>query len=413
MASVPSLKNISSVLDEFRNRLEDRAGITNLGSDTAIRSIIDALASQIVDDRYQTRNAFFAGQISTASGRDLDALALTYGLERLQPTFAEVGLSDRSLMFYAPDGATFGDLNNGNDIVLLASTIVSSDENSSGNARIQYKLLADYALPAASSSKFCSAKALTFGSSQNVGANVLLNHDFTNYSDSLSASLKVTNVFPILNGRELERDEQLRFRVSNHYNSLASSNTTKLQLLGLQVPGVLDVRIVPSYFGIGTCAVIVFAAEHESNQSLVASVQRKINAVQAPGLRVIAIPGIKVQFDFDISILVKQPITDSNKARLRNSIRRSINTYFNELGVEGTLNIEDIRKLVLSDNPEIFGLAGRQVSRDLFRAIYIRKSYSTNISTSERETLISNTYSLNADEFARSGSINITFGSVV
>jgi hypothetical protein len=168
------------------------------------------------------------------------------------------------------------------------------------------------------------------------------------------------------------------------------------------------------YFGIGTAAVFVFGVDNEATQSLVNAVQRRINSLQTPGLRIIAMPGVRVNFDFEIVAYVKATTNGPDRKRMEDEIRRTISTYF----FDGTgdplksLSMKSLETMILQ-NPRLSKMASiRGNSRNMFNKIYIRKAYGGSRSTGERVTLDQNTYSLAANEYGAPGTISISFEEV-
>ena len=148
---------------------------------------------------------------------------------------AESKMNEMNFYFYC--STTFGDINSGADITIPAGTLISPGESltpsdvSGNNQGIVYRTTATYVLPASSSIYYCGLNATTAGSLQNVAENVLINHQFTGYTDFVNgAPLRCTNNYSILNGQNIENDDNLRFRISSHYAALAGA-TQDLSLI--------------------------------------------------------------------------------------------------------------------------------------------------------------------------------------
>jgi hypothetical protein len=171
---------------------------------------------------------------------------------------------------------------------------------------------------------------------------------------------------------------------------------------------------VSSYYGIGTAAAFVFGPENESTNSVVAAVQRRINSLQTPGVRIIASAGVKVQFDFEVIVFVKESTSGTERINIEEEVKRTIVSYFFDGTGDPlkTLSIKSIEYLIVS-NPRLSKIASiRGNNRNIFNRIYVRKSYGGSRATGERTTLDVNNYRLEENEYGGPGTINITFEEV-
>lgn len=407
MPIIPSQKNPLVVLRGFRDNLENRTNMTNFDRDSKIRVLSDVLTDELLQDREDMTEAFYANQISNAVGEQLDSIGDRLGLSRRQPVFADVTKAESSLAFYV-DSGDFGAINSGSPITIPQGTIVSTDPNSNElGSTIEYKLTASYTLPATSSIFFVDAQASNLGSKYNVGAQVLRRHQFTNYTDSTAGSLKVVNFYPILNGRDRETDENYRFRLSQFYSSLVQINNSRIKLAALQVPGVVQTRVMPAYYGIGTAGVAVMGAEFQTNARLVDGVQAHLNETQTPGLRAQATGAVQATFDFNLEIKTSRDLTDSEQVVLRAEIKRAMLDYFRRLSLGDVVNLNDLGAKIQRETNGLVSLDAIGGNR-LFKKVWVRKGLPGSTSD-EQQKLISTTYLLSQDMFAALGNVNYTF----
>ena len=394
MAIKPSLKSFRSVTKKTKESLRDRAGITHWSPDGVASSLLDSITTEHRLVSRRMNKALESIQIGSAEGESLSALGETRNVRRLPAMHASTEAIEMNFAFYVSSG-TFGDINAGADIILPAGTIVNagddleSGESLSRRNRVQYKTTNSYTLGAGQSIVYCSIKAETPGSGMNVAENVLIAHSFEDYSDRLSQSLLCTNRRSILNGRNLEDDESLRFRIANHYTALASSNETAISMKALTVPGVLKTEVVPNYYGIGTAAVFVFGIDKESNKKMVAAVQERISELQTPGLRIFALPGIEVCFDFELTVYTRENLTRRQRDSVNRSILKTMNRYFatNSSRPISRVSLREIHQRITRESDVGSLIVGRGDVEGMFDHVYIRKSYSGSSSSSERLTL--------------------------
>jgi len=405
MAKVPNVKNLTTLTKGFRTNLERRAGITNWSYDSTVRSLTDSLVSEIYITQNSLRRTVADLQVGSAIGKALERLGTTYGVSRLPPTYAQVDWTERSLMFFTD--TTFGTINNGASIVIPEGTEITVS-NSQDDTVIKYITTAEYTGAAGANFVYCSARAATMGATHNIASHALTTHSFTSYADVSNGTLRVTNRYPIVNGRNLETDDSLRFRISNMFGTLATTNVANISLRSMTVPGVLRAKPIPGYYGIGTCAVIVFGAGGISNTDLAKRTQERLNVIQVPGMELIAIPGIDVSFDIEVEVQAKGLVTAASRTALKRDVRRVISQFLSRQSpVTNLVDFAALKEMILANAPSVVGLLDRRSGANIFKAIYVRKVISG--TTSERSLLLGTTYTLEDDEYASLGSLEISF----
>lgn len=408
MPLLPTTKNPVSILKGFRNEIVTKTGITNFDRDSKARAILDPLTREHLDYQEQLVAAFDANFLSSARGDDLDRLGVALQEPRRQITFADSDSSELNVAFVVETG-TFGDINGAASISITAGTVVKSVPNNNELGReIEYTVTEAATLAAGSSVGFVSVRAVVSGTGSNVGAGVLTQHDFTSYVDAANNSLKVVNYYPILNGRDRETDDQYRARLANKYNSLISNNETKIKLTAVQVPGVVGIKTISGYFGIGTVGVIVLGAENQSSPALVEAVQFRLNQMQGPGLTCTAVPATEVSIDIELELKPTRTLSETEKRRIRNEVKRIAALYFAGLSIGETVSLDSLATQIKTACAGLATIPLTQSRVALFKSVYLRKSFS-NSALSERALVIKKTVSMDEDEYGALGSLDITF----
>lgn len=401
-------KNPIELLRGFREEFLTRTNLTNFDRLSKVRAQSDAVTDEFLSLREEAIRVNRGRDLLFAVGKDLDILGERLGLPRLKATFAESPASAQNFAFYVASG-TFGDINGGNPISISAGQIVYSDPNQNElGATIQYALTESVALSASSAITYVAVKATVIGAGSNIGGKVIRSHDFTGYTDSLARSLKVVNFYSVLNGSNDETDDVYRFRLLNFYTSLLQVNEQKIKLIGLEVPGVLNVRVEPGYYGIGTAGALVLGAENQSNNSLVSAVQSKIVQWQMPGSRIVAAGATEVQVDFVIRVKPHKTLTTNEVARVRSELNKAFVSYFKTIGLGGTIDLGSLLKFIQRNIQQFVSINLKDREQTL-RKVYVRKGYSGG-TTDERSKLIGNTYSLEPNEFAKLGTFEVEIG---
>lgn len=406
MAIVPERKNSLVLARDFRSKITARTGINDFDSDSKTEALVSVFVEQVLNSRNETIGAFNANHISTANGDQLDRIGQDMGVPRFAETFAFSQTREQSVAFYV-SGTTFGGINGGADIVVPVNTVIFSDQNENDlNSRIEYVTTTQAILPAVSSISYVNVRAQASGTNSNVGAGVLTNHNFTNYS--AGTGLQIVNFFSILNGRSRESDRNYRFRLSRHYDNLAGSNNTKLHLQALKVPGVIDTKIIPGYYGIGSVGVIVIGAEYQSNSDLIRAVQSRLNAISGPGSRMTATSATTCFFDIQMEVQPTYTLTAAEKRQYELVIRRALRNALRSAGLGATIVLQDIAIEIAQYTGGSIRLVSSGKPEGIFDTVYIRKGVASGTST-ERDLLKSNYYTLEEDAFADLGTLSIRF----
>ena len=408
MARKPILKNRRTLSREFKERLQSSAGITHWGYDSAARSLSDALAAESLRLNEESNRAFKGIQLSTATGKDLDNIAATYGVSRLPATFARTNMNERNFYFYVEGGGTFGSINGGSSITVGQGTEIYLGGAVEGTVPVLYKTTQPYILPASSSIKYCTIVASTAGPNQNVGSSTLRMHNVTGSGLTCSALL-CRNKHSILNGRSVESDKNLRARTSRQYGMLAGATTDTLKVKGYEVPGVLTTRVEPNYFGIGTSAIFIFGAENESNSGLAQAVQERLDQIQTPGLLLVALPGVRVYLDFVLTIITTEELSLRSRGTVKRKINQAIQAYITSLAMDRRVNLRHLKKKIMNYIPEAIGVAETGTSERPFDAVYTRRNYAGLTETLEREEQLGNIILLERSEYPSVGTIAVNF----
>ena len=406
MPLLPSFVNPATKLKELRQNIQTDTNISNFQSDSKMNAIISPLADEISQAYSATRAAFDANSVNYATGRDLDAIARRMGVERRSATFAYASEQTRIVAFY-PSSGTFGSINGGADINLSGVTIRTNQIEGGGVVGIQYKVT-DKVLPAASSLAYVEVTALYSGAASNVGKGSLIGHDFTNYTGAGNNSLKVINFQPILNGSNLETDDLLKYRLSRLHASRMQIADDRIFLRSIRAPGVVDVRVADSYYGIGTVGVFVLGAENQSTSDMVLQVQQQLNPIVAPGMELIATAATEVAFDIDMDIFFTRPVNQNIKDRVTLRIKQQIREHMRRQGLGATVDLPALASELRTDLSDIIIIGVRNNPAKAFNTVDMRRGLSNGV-MSEKERLIAQSITLEDYEYPTMGSITLNF----
>lgn len=352
-------------------RLNNFTGITFLSPGSKARMLVDILSEELGLQAQQFDQNIGAGLLRKASGQMLDFLGEIYGLPRLGEIKSQVGSAEQNFVLYTLN-ANFGEINNGEDIVIEPGQMrISNDENFSSDSTV-YINTNQIVLPSNETRVFFAAQSLTAGASANIGSESLTHHDFSNYADSLGRSLLVKNNHSITYGRNRESDDNYRYRIQKEKISSEAGNETAIRLALLVIPGVADVIQIPYSRGIGTCDWLVSSTSVNVSQELLAIAQEVINTKQSVGMSNIAKPPVLIGTEFAFSLTYKTRLEDRQKEKIKTDIKKNISDYINNLAIGETLILDQIVRIILSTSDQIASM-GDDGSADNFKNIFLYK----------------------------------------
>lgn len=408
MARLPTIKSDAEVAQNMGVDFQQKAGVTHWGTDSIGRVVTEVVVNNRGRDHAEYRNVFSSLQLLSAEGKALDDIGAQWGdVRRISATHCTVEATHRNLYFYVTDG-TFGDINSGADITLPAGTIVRVRPGSGVNV-IEYRLTANYTLPAEDSLTYVSAAAVTMGKAMNVGENVLRYHDFENYTEADKNLLKCNNDYPIINGANREEDDKFRYRIFQQIPSLVQNNQARIRLVGLEIPGVEQVRVVPGYYGIGSAAIIVFGVDGETTFAITESMHQRLQELQGPGSRLVAVAGVKVYLDFEVRVLLSQKTNVAEQQALTKSIQETIRTFLKKQEYSRTVNFAPVASAIVQEHTVITGLIGHDKSVPSFEHVYIRRTPADTLALEERRLLLNQSISLDDEEHIGLGRVSVTY----
>ena len=343
---IQQAKPSATVRAEILDALVD-TGIKQLAPGAKARAFAD-----IVGDRIGEMEArMFVNLADTllpfATGDSLDLLGEIYGVSRLGRQDSVVLAGDNSFRFYVRTG-TFGDINDGNNIV------IPSDVRLFGAVNTGPIFLADsVTLPAASSEVFFGARSSTPGTEGNAPAGVIARHNFTGYTESRFGSLLVSNNVGIVGGRDPEKDDNYRFRIHLKILSRAGANEAALRFALLQVPGVQDIVFKREA---GTFTVYVYAVSPSVPASLLARTQAQLNDVVAYPMSGLTVAPDLIGISLSTTVRFISGVSEDAKASILANAKSAAEDYINNLTVGETLVINEIADRIRNADSNILDI---------------------------------------------------------
>ena len=348
----------NTLLVEIVNKVlenTDLSAVTTPGS--VVRTLSEVLAKYFTNlydyITFVSRNAY----LDTADTYHLNLIASLFNLDRLGTTFAH-DISKANVKFFIdpifdytatdlvgliPADITEStiDRDNHSFTILQGTNIYNKDKTKA------YSTLDDITFIGSDTEHFVNVLSVETGDLANVGIGELSIHGIKESQIelySIADYILVENVQPIINGQNLESDENFRYRIKNRINQLMASDSMEIRLAALSVPGVADVTIKKHANGIGTTSVLVIGASPIIPDGVLNAVSEACNRVVAAGEKVKVISSLyrSIHMCVDLTYDTKNQkyISDA-----KISITNKIIDYINN--IETDLIIGDIKTLIL------------------------------------------------------------------
>jgi uncharacterized phage protein gp47/JayE len=359
-------RSFQELMTDSIEDLASNTNITRLSAGGFARALLEAVNKRLAEV-YEVFDLNMARAfVSSAPGQYLDMIGLLLGVTRESSVAANVTTDTQVIKFYVDTG-TFGTINGGSDILVPQGTILSTRTAGAG---ITYRTIEEATLPLGQNSAWIAAEAAIPGEEANVGSGSLLYHDFTDYTDSDSSTLLVTNVHPISNGKNFESDANYRFRIVNRALEAEAANLTAIRLAALSTPGVADVILIRRYRGIGTFGVIIQSILPVVSTSLIEAVTANVAQVQAYG----EIAYIRAPRETGISMKLvvhyNRRLSENELLEIEDDLKRSITEEINGLDIGDTFYVNKLvaNLFMVSDEIANFGETGQPI-----KELYVHK----------------------------------------
>jgi len=355
--------NFNSILAEITDRILNRTGLTAISTPGSfVRTMAEVVAKYYTDTIRYIDNILLDKFLDTAVGSSLDSLATIFSVTRYPETYAH-DTTKANVRFYIDPifGYTISDLIDMIPSGIVADTIDRDNKTITilkgtrlydSSMNVTYETLENVTLSDANSTQYVNVVAAVTGEGYNIGKGQLVRHNIkTNQPElqNISDFILVENTQPISNGRNMENDEQFKYRIKNRMNELRSLRAMDIKLAALSVEGVSDVIIRRNYGGIGITGVIVLGTAPVVSDGVIKAVEAVCNQVCAAGEKVIVIPPLyrSIRLRLDLVYDTKNYTSDQIENDKR-SLMQTIIDYINNIPVGGTLEIGTIKKMVFN-----------------------------------------------------------------
>lgn len=348
-----SSKEYSEIFNQAAKKLSERTGITNFSPSSKAGSLLTSFIQEEKNKVNSINSILDSFKLSSATDGDLDQIGEFIGVTRLLSTRAFTKANDQNIEFFVNSG-TFGDINNGTTFTIPANTLIYLDDKDSfSGLKTEYRLISPVTCLSTANSAYGSVEAIEPGIKYNVASFALNKHSFTSYSQANLNTLKVRNNYSIVNGRNTESNSNYRNRISKAFTAFATSNETSLRLAAGVFPGVKEVKFIRNYNGIGSSALIVDVYEGSISNTLLTSIQDRVNLFASSGEVINVYAPKYIEFEIELTIKTSIDFSINDKVNSINTINNIIKNYVASLAIGRPLDLTILYAAIIQTNSKI------------------------------------------------------------
>ena len=315
---------VESVLN---NILSAGTGITDIGKGSVVRTLVEAIVSELDIQNYQMNMIYDSIVPDGASGSDLDRVVSTFGIIRNGATKA-TGTVRFSTTIPAAS-----------DITIPAGTMVSTRADQNGNT-IEFVTTSNAILARNMTYKDVDVSAVEPGYIYIGSGQVCI------INNPIIGIESVNNISVISGGTDAETDEHLRERTAATLVGYGKGTIEAIRGAVLDVDGVIDVMVDEPLDGVPRVDVIVAASEYPMPQTISDQILAAIANTRAAGIQVVFSEAMAVLCNVTISVTNTLSGDDD-------IIGNAILEYFGKLRMGEDMIVSQLEKHILSKFDDI------------------------------------------------------------
>lgn len=295
-------------------------GITNTSPGSVVRTIIEAIMTEMDITNYNIMQSYGSKIIDDATGDEIDAIGTIFGLTR-NPATSAVGI----VTFTTTEASV-------SDIYIQYNQIVSTQQNANGDVYEAMVTDLNAKLPAGELSTTANISMLEPGSVY-IPANTLII-----MNTSIIGITNVTNTSIISGGTDEETDDEFRTRIKNALFALGKGTIKSLENSVKGIDGVADAVVLDMNDGVGTADVVVVTKilpPSSAIQSIISLVVAETKSA-----------GIKINIVYPTIIYIDVTVTTTGGDN--SVVGKAIYDYTNSLGIADTFIIRQMENAVLT-----------------------------------------------------------------
>jgi uncharacterized phage protein gp47/JayE len=332
-------KTFADMVQEGIQYLVKNTNITYFSDGSIAKALIEATSLETSRLQDYVSGAFQNAFLSSAAGIYLDMWGDTLGIPRITDRRATAQVQDGAVRFYV-SGGTLGSrlphpTNSGLGLIPARTLIY----NAAGT--VEFVVTEDVTFPINSKNVFVPVSASGTGSGYNVGINQLTTHNLS------STEIKVTNDIAIATGKDIESDDEYRYRLTRAMTSRYGSNLAAIEVASIVSPGISRAEIVQYARGAGTFDVLLIPQGNKVTTTAKEQTRRAIEQVSAYGISFAIREPEYVPIKITVQLVYNSGTTEAEKVNIRDRVQSSILSYIGSIPLGGELIINQIRAAAL------------------------------------------------------------------
>ena len=331
--SVYGIKSKSDILVSILNSLQKDAGISAVYPGSIARAFAEAFSSEISDLYESLKFNIMQGDLSTASGRNLDLIGDLYGITRKSITdYASEDRQSFNIEFFI-------DKPHSGDVTIPKGTLVYNDVSNFMSKQYSFKLSGDVVIGRGTIRAYGRVEPNFADNAYVAPVNSLTKHNFFSPAGVILFCNNPKEVYSNINS---ESDSNFRRRIIASIKSKSIGSAESVRFAALSVRGVRDVRIREGSYGIGSCDIIVVPEATATLNNLPQNVLIAVNSVKPVGIKFNVRIAEKINVSIDATIRLSMGVSDTLAAGIRNQASLFVKRYLNSLTIGDTLSVSQI-----------------------------------------------------------------------
>ena len=341
----------ADIKERLLNDLYKRGVITANNSSSVVDQIMTAVSVQIARVEEESRNNLNNSRLSTARGKALDEWGVFLQLPRINPLRAKSNHVEQNVKFITRNGNTFSAVYGGSIPALVGTRIYDRTRTK------EYVVTGVDPVTSDGSYSFIyvSVEASGVGSLYNLGESDITSHTISD------ARIQVVNNFPIISGRDEERDEEYLARLLVRYRSYKGSNESYINNIINKYTEIGRFKIIHNEKGIcSTRVVLQPILGYTLYDSLLDEIAREIRSKIPAGHTISVTKPDLVPIVIETNIYTFTPLTASEKEILLNNVRNAIVRFFNRFPIGRNLSYAELATAVKNADPRIKSIGNNE-----------------------------------------------------
>lgn len=328
-------KEQAEIVVQILDSLQRNAGISAIYPGSIARAFAEAIGTEIAQLYSSLSFNLRQNSLATASGTNLDMIGELYGVSR--KVISDVSAVERQsfnieFIITKPHSA---------DIIIPKGTYLYTDVDSFSTRQYRYKLNGEVILSAGTTRSYGLVVPDFTDNSYTAAVNSLTKHNFIAPPGVIVYCNNPKEVYAIANA---EADDNYRRRIVASLKTQAVGSVESVRFAALTVPGVRDVRIRESSFGVGSCDVIIVPEGGSTIKQIPELVYNSIISVKPVGVRFNVRLAEKIGINVSMTLTLPAGTSSGMANGVQNQATLFVKRYLNSLSVGDTISFSEIER---------------------------------------------------------------------